>query len=551
MNPDIQALLRYGDKPPSPTFWCKKCNVPLIQEKCERCGKEGIILSKNPLRPVFKEELDIIRKQTRSKSRWLSLTDLSFWAAKRNYFYNGQKVYSSGLNNGNPYEIKFSQNREVALPKKPLRPETVIKRLKMANLTSLNRLEYQALVFIEQAVKTFHGKLPIVSFSGGKDSCVVSHLARLALGSRIIHIFGDTTIEYPDTYNFIDDFKKNNPTIPFLTTRPSKDFFELVEEIGPPSRILRWCCTTHKTGPLSLLINSIEGNGTLGFVGNRKAESARRSKYHCIEFKHKFVNEIVANPILSWSDTELWLYILTRGIQISKGYRKGLLRAGCLYCPFNTGWSEFIANTIYRKDQTKWKRLLMRYATKVNHKKPEEFLNEGWKVRAGADGSKPLRYQKTQCDTDEDAYNYKLVKNWDDSFWEYIKPLGRLVKLYDDGIIANYFLNNSKTKETMIAFKVSKYRNHVRATIIQQKGRLLLMQRLDKQISRFQVCVLCGRCHEQCRHRAISSLQTYKFKIDENKCVNCLECVKTPCSALEALKIRGKTNWDFSQEHLV
>jgi ferredoxin len=62
---------------------------------------------------------------------------------------------------------------------------------------------------------------------------------------------------------------------------------------------------------------------------------------------------------------------------------------------------------------------------------------------------------------------------------------------------------------------------------------------------------LCGRCHEQCRHRAISSLQTYKFKIDENKCVNCLECVKTPCSALEALKIRGKTNWDFSQEHLV
>ena len=99
---------------------------------------------------MFKEELDIIRKQTRSKSRWLSLTDLSFWAAKRNYFYNGQKVYSSGLNNGNPYEIKFSQNREVALPKKPLRPETVIKRLKMANLTSLNRLEYQALVFIDR-----------------------------------------------------------------------------------------------------------------------------------------------------------------------------------------------------------------------------------------------------------------------------------------------------------------------------------------------------------------------------------------------------------------
>ena len=92
MTSDIQNLLRYGNRKPSPTYWCKKCNVPLIREKCEACNKHGTVISKAALRPVFKEELDIIRKQSRSRSKWLSLPNLSYWSTKRNYFYNGEKV---------------------------------------------------------------------------------------------------------------------------------------------------------------------------------------------------------------------------------------------------------------------------------------------------------------------------------------------------------------------------------------------------------------------------------------------------------------------------
>ena len=57
MKLDIQHLLKYGTRKPNPAFWCKKCNVPLIQEKCENCRKQGIIISKSFSRPVFKEEL--------------------------------------------------------------------------------------------------------------------------------------------------------------------------------------------------------------------------------------------------------------------------------------------------------------------------------------------------------------------------------------------------------------------------------------------------------------------------------------------------------------
>ena len=43
----------------------------------------------------------------------------------------------------------------------------------------------------------------MVSFSGGKDSTVTSHVVRTALGSNdILHIFGDTTLEFPYTLEY-------------------------------------------------------------------------------------------------------------------------------------------------------------------------------------------------------------------------------------------------------------------------------------------------------------------------------------------------------------
>ncbi|MFO0792776.1 MAG: hypothetical protein U0586_01810 [Candidatus Brocadiaceae bacterium] len=110
INPDIQNLLKYGVRKPNPTYWCQRCNVPLIQEKCENCRKQGIVVTKSFLRPVFKEELDFIRKQSRSRSKWFSLPDLSIWSAKRNYYYNGEKIFTTaGLTDGDPLGIKFKK----------------------------------------------------------------------------------------------------------------------------------------------------------------------------------------------------------------------------------------------------------------------------------------------------------------------------------------------------------------------------------------------------------------------------------------------------------
>lgn len=539
MRSDIQNLLRYGNRKVNPTHWCKKCNVPLIQERCESCNKKGIIITEGFLRPVFREELDIIRKQSKSRSKWLLLPDLSFWAARRHYFYNGEKVFTcGGLTNGKPFEIKFNKGKEVLLPKKPLKPETIVKRLKKANWSSLNKLEYQAIEFIEQSAKAFHGRLPVVSFSGGKDSCVVSHLVRLALGTKMIHIFGDTTIEYPDTYKFIEEFKENNPTVPFLTAKPSKTFFEFTDEIGPPSRILRWCCTTQKTGPIGQLKSSLSTKGSLAFIGSRRAESAKRSKYEVITVDNKMANEIATYPILTWSDTELWLYILSRDIAFNNSYCHGSTRVGCLYCPFNSEWSFFISRNRYKKELKKWESTLRKYAGISKIQDPDIFIDRGWRARAGGMGhnSYLTSAKKKECKVEENTIKYDLDAKLDGTLLEYFKPLGRILKYADNGTGTNFFILDPKTNEAQLTLRLDKNDNSIKITFLAEKNVRLLMQRVEKQVLKFQTCVLCGQCHNACKVGAFSPVNGRSYTINENICINCMECVKKDCIAQKSLK---------------
>src|SRR5690606_18765726 len=64
------------------------------------------------------------------------------------------------------------------------------------NRPYLNALEDEAFRFVQSCVNRFKRRMLMVSFSGGKDSTVVSDLVRRGLGrSDILHVFGDTTLE--------------------------------------------------------------------------------------------------------------------------------------------------------------------------------------------------------------------------------------------------------------------------------------------------------------------------------------------------------------------
>lgn len=132
--------------------------------------------------------------------------------------------------------------------------------------------------------KKYKGKLDLfhVAYSGGKDSAVLLDLVKKALPKdSFVVVFGDTGMEFPDTYNVIEKTRQACETegIPFYIAKSHLEPKQSWELFGPPSRVLRWCCSVHKTAPQTLKLREITGKNNyigLDFVGVRKHESVAR-----------------------------------------------------------------------------------------------------------------------------------------------------------------------------------------------------------------------------------------------------------------------------------
>lgn len=134
-----------------------------------------------------------------------------------------------------------------------------------------------------------------------------------ALGSEdVLHIYGDTTLEFPETLQYVDRFKKDHPKTPLLPAKNrDKDFVQLCEQLGPPSRVMRWCCTVFKTGAIQRKITTLfrDKKRILTFYGIRRSESTSRSKYERESDSPKIAIQKTVSPIIDWLDYDIWLYI--------------------------------------------------------------------------------------------------------------------------------------------------------------------------------------------------------------------------------------------------
>ena len=85
-------------------------------------------------------------------------------------------------------------------------------------------------------------------------------LIRKALPKKsFVVVFGDTGMEFPDTYDVVDRVEEQCRQEKIEFYRASSNF--LPEEswhlFGPPARVLRWCCSVHKATPQVLKLRKI------------------------------------------------------------------------------------------------------------------------------------------------------------------------------------------------------------------------------------------------------------------------------------------------------
>jgi phosphoadenosine phosphosulfate reductase len=547
----------------SKLYWCVTCNIPIYDEICPICGCKGEYFTSDA-RPVFPEERLLI--EIMLGKPFCFMMD-SVWNGSGNrYYVNGKKVPFSvtNLKKYDPDEIRRKLD-ELKGQNTYIYFEKIIAKWINANATRYDYITSEAKSYISQYSKKYLNddlNAAFVSFSGGKDSTVVSDLVRKATGNpSIIHIFGNTTLEFPQTYEYIERFRTTNKRTPMLRAEnKEQDFFNLCETFGPPSRTLRWCCTIFKTGFIGEKIKkTFNGRKTvLTFYGIRRNESASRNTYERSSQGKKITQQLVASPIIDWMDYDIWLYLLTTGIDFNEAYRLGYTRVGCWCCPNNSGWSQFLASIYMPEQYKRFRNILLDFAIKMGKEDPEEYVTSGgWKARQGGAGielSKNVAISFKPCATDAKSFNYVLNRPISDDLYEFFKPFGLLDFTMGKERLGEVYILDFKTKQPIIKLQGRHGTNELRITILSTpiagKKKINEIERKFKcQITKFQLCAGCHACENICKHSAIRLIKEgeedteYKYLIDETKCIHCFECINHytgGCYMRRVLLPRGK-----------
>lgn len=227
----------------------------------------------------------------------------------------------------------------------------------------------EVLRLASQMSEQYYKKPLLITYSGGKDSDVLLQLA-LESGIKFEVQNSHTTVDAPQTvYHVREVFRKLNEqgTKAEVTHARYKDgrlitMWNLIERKKyPPTRLARYCCAYLKetATPNRFIATGVRRTESVrrrereefltwsktpseGYKGKSFAETAEVYKeaqendevYDC-----KFITDakknkdIMCNPILYWTDDDVWNFIKDRKIKYCDLYNMGFKRVGCVGCP--------------------------------------------------------------------------------------------------------------------------------------------------------------------------------------------------------------------------
>lgn len=505
----------------------------------------GYILTPMPLafskepRPVYYKELDILGFD----KYWDYDKNDSFpymWAEANNYYYRGRLVAKTkGGSLYTPPELVLIEDPEpegyplrfVDIPAMVDKNRQLMEQLVQETIKKI----YNTFIEYKDKVDVFY-----VAFSGGKDSVVALDLVQRALPHNCFKVlFGDTGMEFPDTYETVEKIKQicAEEKIEFLQAKSKLKPENTWQIFGPPAVTIRWCCSVHKTTPQIMQLREVlqkpDFTG-MAFTGVRGDESLSRSEYDAISYGGKHSGQYSCHPILEWNTAELFLYIYENGLTFNNAYKKGNTRAGCLVCPMSQGKHDYMKYKNYPDDTDLFiNKIITTSGKNFSKENYDRFVEQGyWRTRKSG----------RELSFGHDKHVFEIVKGQNvitvqkkNEYWkEWAKTIGQVTSLGDGEFsIAyegkSYAIRTISTQEGGEQFTFPNIEN--------SKSDIKFLSLFKSVIIKSVYCVNCGYCAAECKSGCIDMANGVHIS---NQCKHCFSChdIYSHCLRYNSIKNR-------------
>jgi phosphoadenosine phosphosulfate reductase len=222
-------------------------------------------------------------------------------------------------------------------------------------MSDIEKIAIERLKAASEMSLQYYGQPLVITDSGGKDSQVCKELAlRAGIPFEIIH--NHTTADAPETVRYVRQEAKRfedlgiKYTINMPTYKGQRvSMWSLIpKKLMPPTRLVRYCCAVLKeTGGAGRFIatgvrweESTNRKNNRGIFEKSSPDKERRIILNNDNDDKRMLFENcrlkakrVVNPIVDWTDTDVWQFLLDSKSPVNPLYGEGWCRVGCVGCP--------------------------------------------------------------------------------------------------------------------------------------------------------------------------------------------------------------------------
>jgi len=204
----------------------------------------------------------------------------------------------------------------------------------MIDQKEIDLLNYQFKNSTPQAILSYFlqsdNKVIFASSLGAEDQVLTEMIAAIDKNTQIFTL--DTGRLFPETYSLIERTNNKYKTKIQIFFPDYHEVEQMVHEKGinlfyDSVENRKLCCSIRKTQPLQRALKNAEA----WICGLRKEQSVTRQDLDVIEWDAN--NDLLKiNPLINWTEKQVWDYIKTNHIPYNKLHDKGFPSIGCQPC---------------------------------------------------------------------------------------------------------------------------------------------------------------------------------------------------------------------------